>query len=272
LVGDSFGQGEFAVRMEWGVTGAEKVSSGADYTVIVDVLSFTTTLSVALDCDVEVFPYPWRDSSAQDFARRHDAVLAVGRSVAARDSDRQPLVSLSPASIRAATGLQRIVLPSPNGSALASRLASSGSTVVGACLRNRIAVAQWLATRWLRSQRGDGTPSPVVAIVAAGERWPDGSLRPATEDLWGAGAVIAALDCRGMTGLSPEARSAAGAWHAVEATLGAALAGCSSGLELASAGYAVDVEIAAELDASACVPLLSGGRFADAVGDRVSDI
>lgn len=276
-MGDSFGQGEFAVRMEWGVSGAEKVSPGADYTVIVDVLSFTTTLSVALDCGVEVFPYPWHDSTAQEFARRHDAVLAVGRSVAVRDSGRQPLVSLSPASVRAATGLQRIVLPSPNGSALASRLASSGSTVVGACLRNRTAVAQWLATqwlatRWLRSQLGDGTPSPVVAIVAAGERWPDGSLRPAIEDLWGAGAVIEALDSLGMTGLSPEARSAAGAWHAVEATLGAALASCSSGLELASAGYAVDVEIAAEQDASACVPLLSGGRFADAVGDRVGDI
>ncbi len=278
--------------MEWGFSGAEKVSSGADYTVIIDVLSFTTTLSVALDCGVEVFPYRWHDATAEEFARRHDAILAVGRSVAARNADRQPLVSLSPASVRAADGLQRIVLPSPNGSVLATRLASSGSTVLGACLRNRTAVARWLATRCLAwqglatqrqagqglatqrpaSQDSDATRSPVIAIVAAGERWPDGTLRPAAEDLWGAGSVIAALDSLGVTGLSPEARSAAGAWHAVEATLGAALASCSSGLELASAGYAADVEIAAELDASACVPLLSGGRFADAAGDRIRDL
>ncbi len=284
---DTFGQREFGVRMEWGINGAEQVSSGADYTVIIDVLSFTTTVSVALDSGIEVFPYPWRDATAQDFARQHDAVLAVGRSDAARSSGRQPLVSLSPASVRAATGLRRLVLPSPNGSALASHLASSGSTVLGACLRNRAAVARWLAAQWLAprglaprglaprglaSQRGAGTLSPVVAIVAAGERWPDGTLRPAAEDLWGAGAVIAALASLGMTGLSPEARSAAGAWHAVEASPGAALAGCSSGLELASAGYTGDVEIAAELGASACVPLLSGGRFADAVGDQFRDI
>jgi 2-phosphosulfolactate phosphatase len=75
-----------------------------------------------------------------------------------------------------------------------------------------------------------------------------------------------------MSGLSPEARSAAGAWHAVEPTLGASLASCSSGLELLSAGYAGDVEIAAELDASECVPLLAAGRFADAAGDRFRDI
>lgn len=73
-----------------------------------------------------------------------------------------------------------------------------------------------------------------------------------------------------MSGLSPGARSAAGAWHAVEATLGASLASCSSGRELVSAGYAADVEIAAELYASECVPLLSRGRFADAAGDRVA--
>ena len=162
-------------------------------------------------------------STAQEFARRHDAVLAVGRSAAARDSRPpaagQPVSGQRSGQRRALSGLsshRRTARPSP------ARLASSGSTVVGACLRNRTAVAQWLATQWgdtvAAESAGDGTPSPVVAIVAAGERWPDGSLRPATEDLWGAGAVIAALDSLGMTGLSPEARSAAGAWHAVEAT------------------------------------------------------
>ena len=306
-------QRQFAVRMDWGLQGAQAISRGADFVVIVDVLSFTTTVSVALDQGAEVFPYPWRDESARAFARQHRAVLAVGRSEVAAVrgpvaragaasgkpaadgkaagggvahahpyavsaatalnahgsvESRPEQVSLSPASIRASPGLDRIVLPSPNGSALASALVEGvdgvkGAQFLGACLRNRTSVARWITSQPSRS----ATP-PVIAVVAAGERWPDNSLRPATEDLWGAGAVIAALDSLGVTGLSPEARSAAAAWHAVEPTLAAALASCGSGAELVDAGFGGDVVIAGELDASACVPLLAGGRFADAAKDR----
>jgi 2-phosphosulfolactate phosphatase len=284
-------QRQFAVRMDWGLRGAQAISRGAEIVVIVDVLSFTTTVSVALDQGAEVFPYLWRDESARAFARRHRAVLAVGRSEVAAvrgpaaragAARRKPAadgkaagggagqsqprqVSLSPASIRASPGLDRIVLPSPNGSALASALVDGvkGARVLGACLRNRTSVA-----RWITSQPSRSAAAPVIAVVAAGERWPDNSLRPAAEDMWGAGAVIAALDSLGVTGLSPEARSAAAAWHAVESALAAALASCGSGAELVDAGFGVDVVIAGELDASACVPLLASSRFADAAKDR----
>jgi 2-phosphosulfolactate phosphatase len=253
------GQGKFAVRMEWGLRGAEEIIWDADCAVVVDVLSFTTAVSVALDQGAEVFPYPWRDLSAEAFARRHGAVLAVGRAEAAGRADgARPLVSLSPASIRAAPGLDRIVLPSPNGSALAVALARSGRAIVGACLRNRTSVASWLA-----KQAGDSDHQPVIAVVPAGERWPDGSLRAAVEDLWGAGAVVAALERLGMTGISPEARAAAAAWHSIASQPDAALASCMSGTELADAGDGADVAIAGEVDTSGAVPVLAGGRFAD---------
>src|SRR5271166_3112009 len=153
-------QRHFVVRMEWGLRGAEVISQQADYAVIVDVLSFTTTVSVALDQGAEVFPYPWQDESAQEFARQHGAILAVGRSEAlscgpkavpadgtagplgatsGAAPNQHPVVSLSPASVRAASGLDRIVLPSPNGSALATALARPGRPIVAACLRNRTA-------------------------------------------------------------------------------------------------------------------------------------
>jgi 2-phosphosulfolactate phosphatase len=261
------GQRDFAVRMEWGLRGAEEIIRDADYAVIVDVLSFTTAVSVAIDQGAEVFPYPWRDRSAEAFASRQGAVLAVGRSEAAladsgsrRKDGAPPLVSLSPASIRTARGLDRIVLPSPNGSALSSALARSGRQVVAACLRNRTAVANWLAKR-----PGDPDRRPAIAVIAAGERWPDGTLRAAVEDLWGAGAVISALQGLGMTGLSPEARAAAAAWHSIEAQPNAALASCESGTELADAGFGADVTIAGEVDSSGSVPVLVRGRFTDAV-------
>ncbi|WP_260850992.1 hypothetical protein [Rhodococcus sp. WB9] len=37
------------------------------------------------------------------------------------------------------------------------------------------------------------TSTSVVSVIAAGEKWPGGELRPAIEDLWGAGAVLSAL-------------------------------------------------------------------------------
>ena len=165
--------------------------------VVVDVLSFTTTLTVAVERGIVVYPFRWKDERATAYAEERDAVLAVGRS--------QPGVSLSPASVRAAAeGVERLVLPSPNGSTISLGLAESGATVVGASLRNRSAVARWLPT------------GARVAVVAAGERWPDGSLRPAVEDLWGAGAVLAALVDLGATDLSPEARVAEQAFRAVQ--------------------------------------------------------
>src|SRR5262250_2363641 len=117
-----------SVLMEWGERGAAAICPAADYAVVVDILSFTTALSIAIDAGAEVFPYRWRDESAREFARRHDAVLAVGRSKA----NGPGVVTLSPASISSAAGVSRIVLPSPNGSALASQLATGGAMVLGA--------------------------------------------------------------------------------------------------------------------------------------------
>lgn len=229
------------VRFEWGPTGAAAVA--APVTVVVDVLSFTTTLTVALDRGIVVHPFRWRDERAAAYAEERGAVLATGRS-------RGEGVSLSPVSVREAVGVERLVLPSPNGSALSADLAASGVTVVGAALRNRSAVAGWLAGR-----------GGAVAVVAAGERWPDGSLRPAVEDLWGAGAVIAALVDLGVDDLTPEARVAEQAFRAVGPRLGAELLGCTSGRELADLDFAADVAVAAELDASGVVPVLTGDAF-----------
>ncbi|MFC9357456.1 2-phosphosulfolactate phosphatase [Rhodococcus sp. NPDC057014] len=238
---------DYSLRFEWGLSGATAVASDADVAVVVDVLSFTTTLSVAIDAGIEVLPYRWRDASAVQYAAAHDAVLAVDRSAAAPGS-----ISLSPGTIRSAQGIDRLVLPSPNGSSIAYELNSSVAVCLGASLRNARAVAEWISDNY--------TKDTVVAVIAAGERWPDDTLRPAVEDHWGAGAVIAALISRGWTA-SPEAEVAALAWKVVSGEVASALCGCRSGRELVTAGYAEDVAIAAEVDHSRSVPVLREHRF-----------
>jgi 2-phosphosulfolactate phosphatase len=234
-------RGVTEVRFEWGPTGAAAVA--APVTVVVDVLSFTTTLTVAVERGMTVYPFRWKDERAEAYAEERDAVLAKGRSL--REG-----VSLSPASVRAAVGVERLVLPSPNGSSIAVGLAETGATVVGASLRNASAVARRLA----------GQDGP-VAVVAAGERWPDDTLRPAVEDLWGAGAVIAGLVDLGVTDLSPEARVAEQAYRA--ARIPEDLVACASGQELVGIGFAEDVEVAAELDATDVVPVFVGDAFVE---------
>ncbi|CAM3930199.1 putative 2-phosphosulfolactate phosphatase [Tsukamurella strandjordii] len=235
-------QSAYAVRCEWGLDGARAVGENADIVVVVDVLSFTTCVAVAVERDIEVYPHRWRDDSAASLAREHDAVLAVGRSDAGPGE-----VSLSPSSIRAATGVRRLVLPSPNGSTIVHALSQGGATVLAASLRNARAVGEWIAQR----------PGATVAVIPSGERWPDGALRPAVEDLWGAGAVIDGLPGR----LSPEAETARAAWRSVSAAPADALRGCASGRELIALGFGDDVEVAGEVGVTTVVPVLDGGRF-----------
>ena len=75
--------------------------------------------------------------------------------------------------------------------------------------------------------------------MPAGERWPDGSLRPAIEDLLGAGAILTQLNGH----RSPEANLAAVAFERVADHLLEQLLLSSSGRELVECGFVRDVEL-----------------------------
>ena len=235
------------VRFEWGVEGLRHVADGTGAVVVVDVLRFTTAVSVAVGRGAVVLPYVWAaGDAARAYAARHGAELAGLREDGAW--------SLSPTDLATIAVGTRLVLPSPNGSALAfgAQNDAPDATVLAGCLRNATA----------------------VAVVAAGERWRGdlGPLRPAVEDLIGAGAVVAALvdgGHRKPDTLSPDARAAAAAFEAARADgLGEWLAGCGSGRELAARGWSDDVVAAAALDAEAVAPVLHGPEFrAVAPGD-----
>lgn len=100
--------------------------------------------------------------------------------------------------------------------------------------------------------------------MAAGEQWPNGSLRPAAEDLWGAGAYLTALRSYRLGPLSPEAGVAVAAFEHVEDGLAEQLHASASGRELTAAGYRHDVDVAVERDRSEVVPVLVDHSFRSA--------
>ncbi len=235
----SHAQAGYDCRFGWG-PGAVAGLEPAPVVVVVDVLSFSTTVDVAVGAGGAI--YPFGDGSPTEFAAEHGALMAVGRTEASAEHP----FSLSPGSMAALRPGDRVVLPSPNGARLSLAAAGTAARVIAGCLRNATSVA---------AAAGSGP----VNVVAAGERWPDGTLRPAFEDLIGAGAILAALPTD--LSRSPEAAAAQGAFAAVRDNLVTALLGCASGRELVDRGYTEDVLVAAALDESRQVPTLVDGAY-----------
>ena len=240
-----FDQAEFDVRCEWGAQGVAQLVRGSDAIVIVDVLSFSTSVDIAVGNGAWVYPYKGPREEAQAYADAAGAHLA--------DFNRQTQLgfSLAPSSLVSVPAGTRLVLPSPNGSTLtlsASRGATGDVPTFAACLRNVNAVARALGKLGKR-----------ISVIAAGERWPDGTLRPALEDLIGAGAIIHQL---GGT-RSPEAAMAVAAYLHVADDLDATLRQCGSGKELLGRGFAEDVALAAAMNVSDVAPRLVAGAYRD---------
>jgi 2-phosphosulfolactate phosphatase len=217
------------------VNGARYAGQDADVIVVVDVLSFSTAVDIAVSRGVTVYPYPRRDEELVKFARSVEAEVGGPRG--------ECRYSLSPACYLRAERGTRVVLPSINGGAITRAVASR--TVFAGCLRNATAVAHAM-----------GRPDK-VAIIPAGEQWPDGSLRPAIEDWLGAGAIIDRLD----GAPSAEALAAREAFRAVRGRLDSLLEGSVSGRELADLGFVDDVRLAATPDVSDSAPVLLEGAY-----------
>ncbi len=233
-----YDQSEYAIRCEWGLEAVNRLASSSDAVVIVDVISFTSCVDVAVSRGGRVYPYRWRDERSVEFARSLGAILAIS-------SRKDPSgFSLAPSSMLRLPSGNAVVLPSPNGATLS--LATGTTPTFAGCLRNASAVAAAAAAAGKR-----------VTVIPAGERWEDGSLRPALEDWLGAGAILQALP----GSRSPEAEAAIAVFRHFRGRLFETLAACSSGKEAIEHGSIEDVELAADLDASGFAPKLVDNTY-----------
>ncbi|WP_022901002.1 2-phosphosulfolactate phosphatase [Humibacter albus] len=265
LAPDAPTQQPYEVRFDWGRDGLRGIAQGAGVIVVVDAISFTTTVEMGVTLGLEVQPF----DGLRHEAEQQDAVGAFGDArLAGRRGD--PGVSLSPSSMTeqnvAAFGAARAVVPSLNGSRLTALAATFGVPVLAASLRNRTAVAQWIIDYQRRLGR-----RAMVSIVAAGEVRADETLRFAVEDLLTAGAAVDALGKVGVDACSPEAAAACAAYTGLARGIRHMFSASVSGVELLEDDQRADIEVAFQTDVSTTVPVLVDGVYTDASPHDIAD-
>ncbi|OOE14242.1 2-phosphosulfolactate phosphatase [Fictibacillus arsenicus] len=246
-----FDQSSYEIKVEWGIRGAREAAKREEILIIVDVLSFSSTVIAAMENEALIYPFPPPiNEKANKYADQLDAELVVGREKAFKTGKH----SLSPNSFTAVDRGKSYVLCSLNGAACVEAAKKIPALLLGS-LRNAEAVAEAA----LELKKKTGKP---ITIIACGERWEKASgneneLRPAIEDYLGAGAIISSFE----GSLSPEAFVCKQAFQGSEHILSSLIRNCGSGRELAERGFAKDVDYCLQLNVSSIVPVLSGNKF-----------
>ncbi|WP_438492267.1 2-phosphosulfolactate phosphatase [Paenibacillus sp. IHBB 3054] len=249
-----YDQTPYKVKVEWGQRGARAASERGDIVIIVDVLSFSSTVVTAVQHKANVFPYPPPiNENAKAYARANSAEIVWGRAEAIREGGH----SLSPLSFSSADFGRDFVLCSLNGAAC-TWIASQVPALLIGCFLNASAVAE-IANRLMQQLQAN------ITVVPCGERWSDvregeNNLRPGIEDYLGAGLILSQL-----TGSkSPEAEVCIGALKYSSKTIRELIWDCASARELRERGYEDDVTYCCQVNISSAVPILQDTRFINA--------
>lgn len=227
----------YNINCEWGLNGIKRFKQNTDVFIIIDVLSFSTSVDVATANGAIIFPYKFRDETVSLYSAQVNAWLASLE----RSKDKY---SLSPTSLKEIKRDTKLVLPSPNGAELS--LSTSGIPTLCACLRNAQAVASYAM------EIGSN-----ITVIPAGEKWEDGSIRFAVEDMVGAGCVISYL----KGNLSHEAGIMLDMFKQYKNNLHETIADSVSGTELIEKGFPEDVQLASEINVSNAIPLLNKNLY-----------
>ncbi|WP_078596676.1 2-phosphosulfolactate phosphatase [Evansella clarkii] len=244
-----FDQMPYDCKFEWGRRGAKEAAKRGEIIIIVDVLSFSSTVVTAVNFGAVIYPFP-PEEDGKAYAEKVGAELILGRAEAAKAG--KP--TLSPVTFNKEHAGGKFVLTSLNG-AFCTWVASDVPALLIGSLLNASSVAE--AANRLRKEL-----KKPVTVVACGERWAEvkedeDALRPSVEDYLGAGAVLAKME----GGKSPEAEVCAAAFNSSADRLSELLWECGSGRELRERGHGADVEHCSQLDVYKIVPVLENGIF-----------
>ncbi|WP_442599809.1 2-phosphosulfolactate phosphatase [Neobacillus sp. D3-1R] len=244
-----FDQSPYSVRVEWGRRGAREAADRGDIVIIVDVLSFSTTVITALEYEAIIYPYP-PHLDGKEYAEKIGAEYILGRAEAAKIGK----ATLSPVSFHKEHSNKSYVLSSFNG-AFCTWMASKVPALLVGSIINASSVAR-VANSLSKETNAN------ITIVPCGEQWNEvqeneDSLRPAIEDYLGVGAILSYL----VGHFSPEAEVCLGAFLHSKEKIAELLWECGSGRELRERGFSADVKHSLQLNHYQTVPILKNDHF-----------
>jgi len=232
----------------WGRNGAIEASGMSNIVVIVDTLSFSTTVAYAVNMGATIYPLALGDDPS-DLSSKYNAEIAVGR----RDVPAKGRFSLSPLTFNNIAENTKVVLPALNGGTCCKLANKNNAIVLIGALVNAEAITKYIMS-FIEANRSHFT----ISIVACGERFKepnsDGEIRFAIEDYLGAGAIIAGLKMNKTS----EALVCEGAFVQNQKSLDRIIWECESGVELRDIGFGDDVKLASQLNSIDVVPALKG--------------
>lgn len=244
-----FDQSPYECRIEWGKRGAREAAERGDITIIVDVLSFSSTVVSAVNKGAIIYPYP-PNLDGKLYAKKLGANYILGRKEAAIIG--RP--TLSPVSFTEQHANQKYVLSSLNG-AFCSWIATKVPALLIGSLLNFSAVAN---VAYKLRERTNAN----ITVIPCGELWNEmreneDGLRPSIEDYLGAGAILSELSGT----KSPEADVCIGAFFYSKDRISELLWECGSGRELRQKGFDADVIHCSQMNNYQTVPILQDGCF-----------
>ena len=247
---------EAKIHLEWGVAGARLAASRGDAVILVDVLSFSTSLAIACENGAKVLVYSLAE--LEDMGGRDAAANQLNALIISKKRNPKPgAYSLSPRSLENLPDGSRIIITSMNGATCVAQTDGAPAVLVGG-LRNATETANE-ACRILRS-----SSVARLTIVPCGEQWSSvGEMdgwRPCVEDWLGAGAIAHALEVFGFK-LSVEALAASSTYKSVANNIHRYLSESVSGRELSAKGFECDIAVAAQRSIVACAVVRSENEF-----------
>jgi len=240
-------------RLGWGRNGAIEASKNSDIVIVVDTLSFSTTVAYAVSMGAVIYPCALGDDPSE-LCENYNAEIAVGR----LDVPSKGRFSLSPLTFKNIELSTKVVLPALNGGTCCKLAQKNSAKVIIGSLINAKAVS-----RHIMSHIDDTIESITITVIACGERFkkptPDGEIRFAIEDYLGAGAIISELKMN----KTPEAMACEGAFIHNQKSLDKLIWECESGVELRDIGFGDDVKFASQINSIEVVPMFSGDSIID---------